>query len=214
LNELPKWVNFVLMKKNLNTEEKILLAAREVFQQKGYDGTRMRDIADTAKINKGLLHYYFKTKDALFEKIFGIAFQSMVALVNDIFRSDASLFDKIRTFTHEYIELISKNEYLPKFVINEINRNPDQFIEHMQIRKKKPVVHVFIAQFEQEVEAGNIKPIDPRQFCINMISLCIFPFLGGPMMQTILEVDKAAYKKMMQDRKAEVAEFLIAAIKK
>ncbi len=214
MKKLPKWVNFSIMKKDLNTEEKILLAAREVFQQKGYDGTRMRDIADTANINKGLLHYYFRTKDILFEKIFGIAFQTMAAQVNEIFSADASLFDKIRTFTNEYIELISKNEYLPKFVVNEINRNPDQFIEHMQIRKKKPVVHVFIEQFEQEIAAGNIKPIDPRQFCINMISLCIFPFLGRPMMQTILEIDKADYKKMMQNRKEEVAEFLIAAIRK
>jgi AcrR family transcriptional regulator len=202
------------MKKDLNTEEKILQAAREVFQQKGYDGARMRDIADMANINKGLLHYYFRTKDALFEKIFGIAFQTMAAQANEIFSSDASLFDKIRTFTEKYIDLISRNEYLPRFVINEINRNPDQFIEHMQIRKKKPVIHVFIAQFEEEIAKGTIKAMDARQFCINMIALCIFPFVGRPMMQTILDIDHATYKQMMQKRKKEVAEFLIAAIKK
>lgn len=200
--------------KDLNTEEKILQAAREVFQQKGYDGARMRDIADTANINKGLLHYYFRTKDALFEKIFGIAFQTMAAQVNEIFSADASLFDKIRTFTDRYIDLIARNEYLPKFVINEINRNPDQFIEHMQIRKRKPVVHIFIEQFEKEIAAGNIKAVDARQFCIHMIALCIFPFIARPMLQTILEIDHATYKQMMQDRKKEVAEFLIAAIKK
>jgi AcrR family transcriptional regulator len=202
------------MNKDLNTEEKILQAAREVFQQKGYDGARMRDIADTANINKGLLHYYFRTKDALFEKIFGIAFQMMVGQVNEIFSADVSLFDKIRTFTDRFIDLIARNEYLPKFVINEINRNPDQFIEHMQIRKKKPVIHIFIEQFEKEIAAGNIKAVDARQFCINMIALCIFPFVGRPMLQTILEIDHTTYKQMMQDRKQEVAEFLIAAIKK
>jgi AcrR family transcriptional regulator len=202
------------MNKDLNTEEKILQAAREVFQQKGYDGARMRDIADTANINKGLLQYYFRTKDALFEKIFGIAFQMMVGQVNEIFSADVSLFDKIRTFTDRFIDLIARNEYLPKFVINEINRNPDQFIEHMQIRKKKPVIHIFIEQFEKEIAAGNIKAVDARQFCINMIALCIFPFVGRPMLQTILEIDHTTYKQMMQDRKQEVAEFLIAAIKK
>lgn len=202
------------MGKDLNTEEKILQAAREVFQQKGYDGARMRDIADTANINKGLLHYYFRTKDALFEKIFGIAFQAMVAQVNEIFSSDASLFDKIRTFTGNYIDMISRNEYLPKFIVNEINRNPEQFIEHMQIRKKKPVIDVFIVQFEEEIAKGTIKPINARQFCINMISLCIFPFLARPMMQTILDIDTPTFKNMMEDRKKEVAEFLISSIKK
>ena len=52
------------------TEQKILDAAEVVFHEKGFDGARMQEIADKATINKGLLHYYFKSKDALFDAIF------------------------------------------------------------------------------------------------------------------------------------------------
>ena len=55
-----------------NTEEKILKAAEEVFVQKGLDGARMQEIADKAGINKSLLHYYYRTKDKLFSKVFKI----------------------------------------------------------------------------------------------------------------------------------------------
>ena len=58
------------MKKDLSTEEKILNAAKKVFLTKGMDGARMQDIADEAGINKALLHYYFRSKDKLFEQIF------------------------------------------------------------------------------------------------------------------------------------------------
>ena len=56
--------------KDTSTEEKILDAAKEVFMKYGLYGARMQDIADTAKINKALLHYYFRNKEKLFDKVF------------------------------------------------------------------------------------------------------------------------------------------------
>ena len=55
--------------KDKNTELKILKAAKEVFIIKGFEGSRMQEIADTAGINKSLLHYYFRTKDNLFDQL-------------------------------------------------------------------------------------------------------------------------------------------------
>ena len=52
------------------TEEKIFDAATDVFVEKGMDGARMQDIANHAGINKALLHYYFRTKDQLFNAVF------------------------------------------------------------------------------------------------------------------------------------------------
>ena len=46
-----------------NTENQILIAAREVFIAKGFEGARMQEIADQAGINKALLHYYFRSKE-------------------------------------------------------------------------------------------------------------------------------------------------------
>ena len=55
--------------KDSTTEEKILEAAKEVFMKYGLYGARMQDIADTAGINKALLHYYFRSKEKLFDAV-------------------------------------------------------------------------------------------------------------------------------------------------
>ncbi|HNA17232.1 MAG TPA: helix-turn-helix domain-containing protein, partial [Ferruginibacter sp.] len=59
-----------MAKHNKDTEQKILESARNVFIQKGLAGARMQDIADHAGVNKALLHYYFTSKDKLFNIVF------------------------------------------------------------------------------------------------------------------------------------------------
>ena len=58
------------MESTTETEAKIIQAATEVFLEKGKDGARMQEIAQKANINKALLHYYFRSKDKLYEKVF------------------------------------------------------------------------------------------------------------------------------------------------
>src|SRR2546425_901472 len=86
-------LNFI---KEETTENKILQAAKKVFITKGLDGARMQDIADEAGINKALLHYYFRSKDKLFEVIFMEAATSLFPKIVSILDEDISLFDKLR----------------------------------------------------------------------------------------------------------------------
>src|SRR5580698_7184188 len=108
------------MKEKDNSEEKILTAAKKIFLLKGMDGARMQDIADEAKINKALLHYYFRSKEMLFEKIFKEALEKLFPKILDIWKSDVSLFQKIENFCVKYIDMMQQNPYLPLFVLNEV----------------------------------------------------------------------------------------------
>lgn len=92
-----------LKKISATTEERIKEAAKKVFVQKGYSGARMQDIANEAKINKALLHYYFRSKDQLFELIFMENIQKMMPKINSIIDSDDKLFDKIEKFVAESV---------------------------------------------------------------------------------------------------------------
>jgi len=65
-----------------NTRDRILMASKNVFQSKGMAGARMQDIADEAGINKALLHYYFSSKEKLFEVIFKEAFAQFFPKIN------------------------------------------------------------------------------------------------------------------------------------
>src|SRR3954468_10948841 len=113
------------VKKDLTTEEKILEAARKIFLAKGLDGARMQDIADEAGINKAMLHYYFRSKEKLFEKIFTEVAGHFLPRIATILASENSVLEKIDTFCAEYINQVMQTPYVPIFILNEINRQPE-----------------------------------------------------------------------------------------
>jgi hypothetical protein len=64
------------------------------------------------------------------------------------------------------------------------------------------------------VKKGEIKPIKGYELMVNMVSLCIFPFLARPMVQWITKTNDDEFLKMMQLRKKTVVQFVIDSIKK
>src|SRR5215203_3039208 len=107
------------MAKTDTTEQKIITAAKKVFLAKGLAGARMQDIADEAGINKAMLHYYFRSKDKLFEQIFTEVAGAFLPKVIDIIESDKPIFKKIETFCDGYITHVMKTPYMPIFILNE-----------------------------------------------------------------------------------------------
>ena len=195
------------------TEDKILAAARKVFIAKGMAGARMQDIADEAGINKALLHYYFRSKEKLFETIFKELSLQFIPRINSVFESDLSLYEKIEIFCAEYISKLLENPFIPLFIVNEMNKQPDVFLKKMW-GGKKPVVAKLIQQIDQEVRKGNIKKIHPAQLLLNMVSMCIFPFIGKPLCQLVMGINETGYRQLMEDRKKLVPQFIIESIRK
>ncbi|MXV14828.1 TetR/AcrR family transcriptional regulator [Hufsiella ginkgonis] len=195
-----------------STEQKILEAAKNVFISKGMAGARMQDIANEAGINKALLHYYFRSKDKLFEVIFREAIQRLFPKVVGILASEAPLFDKIRLFCREYITMVMANPYIPLFVVNEIHKQPGTFMEAIW-GDKRPPVELLFDQVRREAEAGIIKPVPPEQLVLNMLSLCVFPFIGKPLWQNISGTTDEQFMAMMEERKSLVPEFIIESIR-
>ncbi len=198
--------------KDTNTEGKILSAAENIFQSKGMDGARMQEIADKAGINKAMLHYYYRSKQLLFEAVFNKAFSLLAPQLNTILNDDSSVEDKIKKFTFNYISFISKHPYLPNFILQELNRNPD-FVKKLQSNERFPSLDKFKMQVTSEVEKGNLKLISGEQLFINIISLCVFPFIGSPLIKVFLKLSDKDYKQLMKDRKTEIADFIINSIK-
>jgi AcrR family transcriptional regulator len=200
-----------------NTEQKILDAAKDVFQQKGMTGARMQEIADKAGINKALLHYYYRTKDKLFEKVFEIAFSLFIPKVKEIMLSDKPVFEKIEFFISSYLTLLQKHPFIPSFVISELNRNPqilvNIFEKNVQL-KEDNLFELFQQQIDLEVKKGIIKPIDVKNLMTNIIGLCIFPIIARPILQGVMfNNDKKDYDVFLKQRKDFVKDFVINSIK-
>jgi len=198
--------------KDTNTETTILNAAETIFQQKGMEGARMQEIADEAGINKALLHYYYRSKQLLFEAVFKNAFLLLAPQLNKVLNDDSSLFDKIKNFTNNYISFVIKHPYLPNFIIQELNRNPD-FITKLTSEQHFPTIDKFKKQVQENIEAGIIKPIKTEQLLINIVALNIFPFIAAPLLKGFLSINNEDYKQLVEDRKTEVSAFIINSIK-
>jgi AcrR family transcriptional regulator len=194
------------------TEARILEAAKKVFILNGFEGTSMQQIANEAGINKSLLHYYFRNKEKLFAAVFSYAFQNFVPQIQEILNSSASVFTKIERIVSEYMDMLLKNEFIPAFILHEINRSPDGIFAIMQGSGLNP--EIFIRQFAMEIEKGNIRRMDPRHLIVNLIALCVFPIAAKPLMKRVLFAnDETAYQQFLQERKNNVTEFIIQSIK-
>ncbi|WP_026452409.1 TetR/AcrR family transcriptional regulator [Aequorivita capsosiphonis] len=199
--------------KNQDTEGEILEAAKNVFQKKGMDGARMQEIANEAGINKAMLHYYYRSKQLLFDAVFSNAFSLLAPELNKVLNDDSSIEEKVKNFTSNYISFISKHPYLPNFIIQELNRNP-KFFEKIQKNAAFPTLEKFNNQVANEVKKGILKPIEGQQLFINIISLNIFPFVATPLIKGLLDIDDKGFKQLMEHRKVAVSEFIINSIKK
>jgi TetR/AcrR family transcriptional regulator len=193
------------------TERKILQAAREVFQRKGLYGARMQEIADAAGINKALLHYYFRNKDKLFDAIFSDVFQNFIPRALSILEGSEAPEVKIRAFAGHYIELLKEHPYLPVFIINEVFQNPERIVRLRDVLRQVSNSSL-ISQLQQAAAEGRARTVAPEHLIVNLMSLCIFPFLARPIIMTVFGFDDAAFSRFLEERKNVIPEFMIHSI--
>jgi TetR/AcrR family transcriptional regulator len=199
------------MDNDASTEEKIFEAARAVFHEQGFDGARMQEIADRAGINKSMLHYYYRSKDKLFESVFQTSIEQGLLPILQLLGADLPLRDKIERFVHVYIDHIVAHPHVPAFVLHELRRHPDRLKQFAGARMQS-VFPPFAAQIEAAVERGEIEPVRPEHVLVNMVGLCIFPFIARPMLEAVLGFDEEAFAAFVQERKQTVTAFLVQAL--
>ena len=190
---------------NISTEEKILAAAEAIFLRDGYSGSRMQDIADHAGINKALLHYYFRSKDKLFESIFDKKIGIMFPQMEELFVEENSFCEIICAFVEKYIATLTANPFLPLFVINTVNK-PDRqdFIDKMPVS----LIKKMIERYQRDLMLGKVKSLNPAHLVISTLSMCAFPFMAKPIIIKMTNGDQTQFDAFMQSRSVEVQSYL------
>jgi TetR/AcrR family transcriptional regulator len=198
--------------KHHSTEKNIMEAAKRVFQLKGMFGARMQEIADEAGINKAMLHYYFRSKDKLFDAVFQDAAKDFFSKIRELLSVEKPLLEKIEYFVENYVELLLKNAYIPAFIITEVHQNPDR-IKNIFLQSGVHPEMGFANDIKKAISLGIINPIDPNQLIINIVGLCVFPVAAKPIIKTLLNHSEEDYQMFIDIRKKEVSKFIINAIK-
>jgi TetR/AcrR family transcriptional regulator len=189
----------------INSEEKILRAAEEVFLRDGYSGSRMQDIADLAGINKALLHYYFRSKDKLFDKIFEKKAALIFPQMEELLHQNLPITELMCIFVERYFEILLENPYMPLFIISTINKADNQsIIEKLPFELNKKLMMIL----QNEIEMGKVKNVNPLHFIVSVFSMCAFPFMAKPMIMKMTNVSDEQFKQLMQNRIIEVQNYV------
>ena len=172
----------------------------------------MQEIADKASINKALLHYYFRSKDKLFDailtKIMNLAFPQ----ISKILFSANPFVEKVEQVIDIYITLLLKHPQLPTFMIKEMNREGSLLFKF--IEKQHVSVQPIFKEIQDAMDRGEIRRMKPEHLVVNMLSVCVFPFAARPMIKNVaLNGQDDLLNEFLEQRRTEVKEFVLKAIK-
>ena len=192
------------------TENKIKIAAREIFLEKGKDGARMQLIAERAGVNKSLVHYYFRSKEKLYFAVLKDTLKEVVGLLDDL-PENTHFRDFLWHFISNHIEFIQENRNLLSFILWELRENPESLPDYIQntIEEFDFIPQEYIQRrITRAIERGEIRPIHPIHFILNMISMDVFPFLAAPLVKALLEISDEDFARLLEQRKKEVFRLL------
>lgn len=194
-----------------DTEQKIFEAARAIFQERGYHGARMQEIARRAGINQSMLHYYFRTKDSLFEAVFQATAKEVLGPVMAVLREDLPFPEKLDRFVETYLRQIAAHPHAPAFILQELNHHPER-LKAFAARMGAGLFERWAADVQAAVARGEIRPIAPAHLLADMLALCAFPFIARPMLQAVTGLNDDAYRAFLAERKDDVLRFLHQAL--
>ena len=202
--------------KELDTEKQILLSAEKEFLTKGFAGARTTSIAEAAGVTHAMFHYYFRTKEKLFDQIIYEKIGLLKELVNDSFSNgDASLQEKIRNIIEKHLDFIAQNPDLPRFLVVEVFGNSERL--QAVVEKVKHYAPMLITTLQEEIDEaakkGEIRRVDARMLMIDIMSLNIFSSLAAPMLNVMLDNYVADFGKFLEERKRENYETIMRKLK-
>jgi TetR/AcrR family transcriptional regulator len=193
------------MKKDKDMEKQVLTTAEALFLEKGYALTTTTEIAKRVGCNQALIHYYFRTKEKLFEAVF---FKKIIVFISSFVQVDEkniSFEDKLKYKIEAHFDLLKKNQQLPFLIINEMITNPERikFFKEKMSNNNTSVYKQFVEDLEVEIEAGRIRQISVIDIIFMILTLNISVFLMKPMLMEILGLDEKGFGEFAENRKKE-----------
>lgn len=195
----------------MTMESRIIEAAKQVFVRKGYEATKMSDIATEAGIGRTALHYYYRTKEMLFDAIFDQLMTSLLPNLGAIMEEKTSILEKLPKIIIQYGRVLQQNPLFPIFVISELHRDPEHLISSVMKdpSRIKPIISLQ-KQIQEEIEQGKLRKISPIYSASTLISLMAFPVLvREPLTRVFLEGDAARYDAFLEERIPFVTDIML-----
>ena len=182
-------------------EARIVEAPRALFIEKGYADASMSDIAAAAGIKRSTLHYYFRTKDRLFQAIFADIVREIFPRIQVILEKETPFMERLNAVIDEYMALFRANPALPQFIIGEIQRDVHHLIRVLHELEVEGYICTIKRRLVDEIRRGELRRVPLRDFFLTFYSLVIFPTLTRNLIETLLLEDGERYDDFIRQWK-------------
>jgi TetR/AcrR family transcriptional regulator len=192
------------------TRARILEAAVLQFSENGLAGARTELIAEAAGVNKALLYYYFKSKDALY----AAALESVAHGVRDsslaVFDADASAGERFLLSTLNHFDRIHSNPGFQSLMQQEmmrLHRGEANALTPLVETVFKPLMARMSQVLEEGIALGELIPADPSQMRLSALGANVFYFLSSPFMR-LIEATEPLERGALEFRRKSAIEYL------
>jgi len=203
-----------LENKEINAEQAILEAAEKLFLEKGFAMTSTTEIAKEAGCNQSMVHYYYRTKDKLFDAIFEKKANLILSSVMKNRDRDIPFDEKIRSIVEAHFDLLRANPKLPFLLFNELTTNPGRL--KLIVEKVQSIKGMVLPQFQKELDEefkkGSIKKITLLDFILLLVSLNVIPFIARPIIKAIAEMSDDVFEELLEKRKKENVRIILKSL--
>lgn len=196
-------------------EEQILIAAKELFLQNGYDGVSTTLVAKKVGCNQALVHYYYRTKQNLFKIVFLQEIKRVTSRLNDIPQGDISFEDFVSRIIDTQIEFLQDNINIPFLIIGELRNNSEaiELIQSSYVEVFKEVRGKVQTFLDAKRENGELGEVVAEQLFLDILSLNVFPFMIQTFFSKIWGMDQEEQQLFLAKRKEHIKKVIIASVK-
>jgi TetR/AcrR family transcriptional regulator len=208
--------NFMAKEKDqTNTEQKILEAAKRIFMENGLEKAKMQDIANQAGISRTALNYYFRTKENLFIVLTDQLFNGILPAIEDLIGKDMPFLEKIGMLVDIYHKQLQENDFIPRFVVVEIQRNPRSVWEFFNTSPRlQGYFALMTSTLRKEMVAGNIKRRSFDEIITVVFGTVFAPYLLTPLLNEFWQGDFSLKKQFFDRHKENTKSVLVEFLKK
>ena len=200
-----------------NLEQEILQVAEKLFLSKGYNGTSTTEIAHQVGCNQALIHYYFRTKERLFQQTFIKKFESTISRLIEPLTTELPFNEKITNCINIYFDIFTQNPRLPFTILNELILNPERrtFIKLNFVKNsiRQNAYSQYCQTVKNEIQQGNIRQIEPFDLIINIVSLTAFTFISLPIYADLLDRTPKEVETYITHRRQEIITQIITSLR-
>lgn len=199
------------IEEGIDMESRIIEAAKLMFVTKGYEATKMGDIAAEVGVSRTSMHYYFRTKEMLFEAIFSQLMQGLLPNLGSVMDEKTTMLEKLPKIMDLYMSILVANPLIPIFVINEFQRDPEHLYKAVlkEPSRIEPIIRLQ-QQMTDEMEQGVMNKMPLIYTVTTVLGLLVFPLLArNPLTTVFMDGDEDRFKSFMIERKPFVKEIVL-----